>query len=215
MTISDFGYIALGIGLTVWITVAAMALGMIAAIPITMIAQSSWRPARVAIGLFIDVIRSIPHLVWIFIIYFGVPAFGVRFDSLTAAIIALGVISGAVISEIYRSALSGIGVGQREAGRALGFTRREIAVFILVPQMARVGSPTLATYMIALLKDSALASTIGVMEMTFRAGAIAERTAHGLPAFIFLGALYLVLSLPLALASRRVDARLRSRFAIS
>jgi polar amino acid transport system permease protein len=88
-------------------------------------------------------------------------------------------------------------------------------VRIIAPQVVRTVSPSMATYGIGLLKDSALASTIGVVEMTFRANQVAQNTGQGLTAFAFVGVIYLLLSAPVGIWTRRFDARLREKYLVA
>jgi ABC-type amino acid transport system permease subunit len=143
------------------------------------------------------------------------PSSGITLNPLPAAIIGLGVIAAAYLSEIYRAGLLAVSRGQWEAGRALGFGEWDLLTRIVGPQAIRVVCPPAATYAIGLLKDSAVASVIGVAEVTFRANAEITKSGHALTVFFAAAVMYIVLSLPLAFVSRHVDRRLRARFAMA
>lgn len=213
--IDSLRYIALGITATLVITCASFLLGSVLGIPLAALRRSRFAILRGAARAYVEVVRSVPPLVWLFLIFFGLPQAGINLSPLAAAILAFSFIASSYLSEIYRGGLAALGRGQWEASAAVGLSHLDTARWIVVPQVFRVVGPTMATYGIGLLKDSALASTIGVVELTFRAGAEAQRTGRGLTVFLTVGALYLLLSLPLALVSRRVDSRLQARFSIA
>jgi ABC-type amino acid transport system permease subunit len=152
--------------------------------------------------------------VWLFSAFFGVTQIGVVLDATTSAILTLGVLAVANMAEIYRGGLAAIKSGQWEASSALGLSRFDTGRDVIFPQLFRAVSPTMATYIVGLLKDSALASTIGVAEVTFQAGLQTQAYGNGLTFFAFAGLIYLVLSLPLGLLSRLVHARLTRRYAV-
>lgn len=208
------GYIAIGVGGTVVITTLAFTIGAVLGIPLAWSRRSRFLVLRATAGAIVEVFRAVPNLVWLFLVFFGLPQLGIRLDPWTAAILALGVTSSAYLAEIYRGGFAAIGTGQWLAADALGLDAWSRNRYIVVPQLFRVVGPTMATYAISLLKESALASTIGVMELTFRGGLVTQRTGDGLTTFLVVGVFYLLLSLPLAFFSRRVDSRLRARFSV-
>jgi polar amino acid transport system permease protein len=209
------GEVLPGVGYTVLVTAAAFAIGAALGVPLVLMRRSRPAVVRGATRLAIDVIRSVPPIAWLFLIFFGLPSVEVTFAPLTAAILGLGLISAAYMAEIYRGGLMSISPGQWEAGRALGFGERDLLLRVVAPQAARAAGPPAATYAIGLLKDSAIVSTIGVVELTFRANAATEQGGNGLDLFLAAGVIYLILSLPLAVVSRHVDRRLRARFSLA
>lgn len=211
-TLSEVGP---GVVNTVILTVVAFAIGAIAAVPITVLSRSSFAPLRGIVRAFVQLVRAVPVLLWLFIVFFGLPQYGVRPTPMGAAIVTLGVVSAVYISEIYRGGLAAIDRGQVEASLAVGLGKLDTAFRIIGPQMFRVVLPPVATYMIGLLKDSALASTIGVVEITYRANTLTQVTGKGLSVYFVTGVIYLALSLPLAIVSRRVDSRLRAKLSMA
>jgi polar amino acid transport system permease protein len=204
-----------GIKNTVLVTLAAFAIGAVGGVPVALCRRSRFAIVRGVARVFIDVVRSIPPITWLFIVFYGLPSAGVTFGSLLAAVVGLGLVSAAYIAEIYRAGLLAVSSGQWEAGRALGLRESDVMGRVVAPQAARVVGPPAATYAIGLLKDSAVASTIGVAEVTFRANAETVNTGHGLGFFTAAALVYIVLSLPLAVVSRHVDRRLRARFSMA
>lgn len=203
-----------GLPLTLVVTAVAFAIGLVLGVPIVLGLRSPILPLRLATRLLVDLIRGVPTIVWLFLLYFGVSIGTFRFDSLTAAVVGLGIISGAYLAEIYRGAFQTLASGQNEAAQALGFGRGTTFVRILAPQAVRTALPSLTSYLLALVKDSSIASTIGVAEIVFAATTFARQNPEsaGLAPFFLAAAVYLVVSIPLAVVARRLDTRLRSSF---
>jgi polar amino acid transport system permease protein len=164
-------------------------------------------------ALLILTFRAVPPIVWLFLIFFGVGAELIQVNPFEAAAIGLGLITGANLGEIFRGSLAAIHHGQWEAARALSLPRSSRFLDVIGPQLLRVALPSVATYSIGLLKDTAIASVIGVPEITFQASHVSQRTFIGLEVFAVAGVLYILLSMPIAWLTRRVDRRLRMRVA--
>jgi polar amino acid transport system permease protein len=207
--------IARGVGLTLYVTGASLVIGGVIGLLLVGAARSPFAIVRGIATLYINVVRVIPPITWLFLIYFGLPQFALRLSTIQAAIIGFSVIASAFMAEIYRSGLLSIPEGQREAAHALGLSTVTTVRHIITPQAFRVALPAIATYGIGLLKDSALASTIGVREITYYAQQSAKQTHEGLLSFIVAGALYIVISLVVALVSRQVDLRLRKKIGVA
>jgi polar amino acid transport system permease protein len=207
--------IARGVGLTLYVTGASLVIGGVIGLLLVGAARSPFAIVRGIATLYINVVRVIPPITWLFLIYFGLPQFALRLSTIQAAIIGFSVIASAFMAEIYRSGLLSIPDGQREAAHALGLSTVTTVRHIITPQAFRVALPAIATYGIGLLKDSALASTIGVREITYYAQQSAKQTHEGLLSFLVAGALYIVISLVVALVSRQVDLRLRKKIGVA
>ncbi|MEV7135901.1 amino acid ABC transporter permease [Arthrobacter sp. NPDC093128] len=207
--------IARGVGLTLYVTGASLVIGGVIGLVLIGAARSPFAIVRGIALLYINVVRVIPPITWLFLIYFGLPQFALRLSTIQAAIIGFSIIASAFMAEIYRSGLLSIPEGQREAAHALGLSAVTTVRHIITPQAFRVALPAIATYGIGLLKDSALASTIGVREITYYAQQSAKQTHEGLLSFIVAGALYIVISLVVALVSRQVDLGLRKKIGVA
>lgn len=207
--------IAQGIGLTLYVTGASLLCGGIIGLVLVGAVRSPIAVIRGVAGLYINIVRVIPPITWLFLIYFGLPQYALRLTTIQAAIIGFSIIASAFMAEIYRSGLLSIPDGQREAAHALGLSAVTTVGHIITPQAFRVALPAIATYGIGLLKDSALASTIGVHEITYYAQLGAKQTHQGLLAFVVAGVLYIVISLVVALVSRRVDLTLRRKIGVA
>lgn len=204
-----------GVGTTVTITAASFLVGAVLAAPLVVLRRSprAWlrRPTQ---GL-VEVIRAVPPLVWLFIVYYGVGSGAIKLTTLQAAIIGLGLISAAYLTEIYRAGLDGLPKGQWDAVTALSLPRLAAARTVVLPQAILTIIPPAATFLIGLLKDSAVASVIGAQDITFFARQQTQADLNGLGNFALAGALYILLSIPVAIVSRELDRRLTRRMALT
>jgi ABC-type amino acid transport system permease subunit len=128
-------------------------------------------------------------------------------------VLTLGGVSAAYLAETYRSAVAAVDRGQREASRALAMPRRAAFAAVIAPQAARIALPTVTTFALTLLKDSSIPSVIGVTEIAFLTVEQSRSTGQGLPAYGVAVALYVLISVPVALLSRYLDHRLRTKVA--
>lgn len=212
--IDTFITIATGLRTTLVLTVSAFLFGAVIAIPITGARTSRFGALRVLAGSYIEIARGIPPIVWLFILFFGLNQFGIQIESMTAAIVGLGIVSGGYIAEIYRAGLKAIPPGQHEAAQALALPHRAAFVWVTVPQAIVTVTPLALAFFIGLLKDSAVASIIGVQDITAMAVALSKRSFEGFTIFLIAGVVYLVISLPIAAFGRWLGHVLTERWAV-
>lgn len=168
---------------------------------------------------YIEFVRGVPILVLIFTISFALVPLIVRTIglpnsaiSLTArAIIALVLIYGAYIAEIFRAGIESIGRGQMEAGRSLGMTRRQTMQYVILPQAVRNILPAIGNDLIALLKDSSLISVLGVREITQVSRLSVSTTFRYEETYFILTLFYLSMTLLLSLILQWIQHRVRVR----
>lgn len=203
--------VLLGLPMTLLVTASAFAIGLVGGVPLMLGLRAKWTPLRLAVRFVVDLIRGIPPIVWLFLLYFGISFGGVRLNSLTAGIAGLGIIASAYLAEIYRGGFATLPRGQIEAAQALGLGRTTTFVRVLAPQAVRTSLPSITTYLLSLIKDSSIASTIGVADMVFAATMFARQnpTTAGIAPFFIAAAVYLIVSIPVAVFARRLDARMR------
>jgi polar amino acid transport system permease protein len=216
MTPDDWQIIAQGVVTTLTVTIAAFAIGAVFGLPVVALRLSPVASLRWIARAFIEVVRGVPLLIWIFLVFNGPiqfdPSLVSVFTPWRSAVAAMALVSAAYMAEIYRGSLTAIKKGQFEASHALGMTPRQAAISIIGPQMVRVAIPASATYAIGLLKDSSLASTIGVFEITYYANKLSTDTSSTAPFFVA-AIYYLVLTVPSVWGARRLDGVLRQRVA--
>ncbi len=164
------------------------------------------------IGLiYVEVFRGMPALVILFLIYFGLGGLGIewlKFTSYQAAVLGLGLQGGAVLGEVFRSGIEALHHGQMEAALSLGMTPATSMRWIILPQAARIVLPPVANYAIGLLKDTAICAIIAAPELMLRAKDIASSSFRPMHLFVLAAILYFIMSYPLSIAARRLEARL-------
>ena len=211
MTVDTAFYILAGLPVTIALTGLALLFGAVVGFPLMLAAQSAFTPLRLLTIGVISFVRSVPPILWLFLIFFGLGSGVVTLSAFSAAVVAFGLIAAVNMAEIYRGGMVAIHHGQYEAAIALNFSTYRLYRDILIPQMVRVSIPSAATYAIGLMKDSAIASTIGVAELAFRGNQISLQTYRGLEVYAVVGLLYILLSLPVAALSREAERPLRAK----
>ena len=195
---------------TLELTALALILGLVAA-AFAAAAKMS-RPAILrAIGtVYVSLFRGTPCLIQLFVLYFGGPQVGINLEPFAAGVIGLGLNIGAYMAESIRGALIAVDRGQTEAARTIGFSRFQTLRKVVLPQAARLMIRPLGVNTVALLKGSALVSTISVVELTYTAQRFIGSTYKPFEIFGVAALLYMVMVYAVA---RTVDL-LDKRFAI-
>ncbi len=207
------GPILSGIPLTILLTALGFTIGAAGGIPLALMRRSPVRVLRILSRAIIELLRGIPPIVWIFLIYFGIGNGVIKVEPVPAAIVAFGLISCAYLAEIYRGGLAAVHVGQWEAGSALGMTHRDQLSRVIGPQVLRFSIPAAATYAIGLLKDTSIAFTIGVQEILFFSDSQAKQSGDALTPYLIAAGAYILITVPCAWFARSMDRRLRLRMA--
>jgi polar amino acid transport system permease protein len=211
--LDDLSAVLVGIPFTLALTLAAFVFGAVLGLPLCAMRMSRNRFTSLLAMALILTFRAIPPIVWLFIIFFGIGFGYLQLDPFSSAAIGLGLITAANMAEIYRGSLSAIHIGQWEASTVLNLSARHRFVDVIGPQLARVALPSATTYVIGLLKDTAVASAIGVHEIAYEAYHLSQQTFRGLDIYAAAGLLYIVISLPIAWLARWTDTRLRAAVA--
>ncbi len=194
---------------TVWLSVAALALSTIIGVACALGQRSRVIAARYFCQIYVALIRGTPLLVQVLIFFYVVAdAFRVE-NRYLVGVLTLSVFSGAYIAEIMRAGIESVGRSQLESAMAIGLTRRQIYRYVILPQALRQTLPPLAGQFVSLIKDSSLLSIIGVSEFSLNAQEVNSYTFSTLESYLPLALGYLLLTLPLSLWTRRLEARLR------
>lgn len=154
-------------------------------------------------GWVVDIIRNLPLLLIIFFTYFALPELGLSLDVFWSAVAAMTIFEASMISEILRGGLKAVPKGQTEAGLVSGLTRIEVMRYVLLPQAARDTLPSVVSQLIALIKDTSLATIITLPELTHNAQIIyGQDTAYVIPMFAALAFFYFIICFALSLFSK-------------
>ncbi|AOJ17051.1 amino acid ABC transporter permease [Burkholderia vietnamiensis] len=159
----------------------------------------------------INLIRGLPIIVQLFYIYFVLPDMGVQLSAFQAGVIGLGIAYSAYQAENFRAGIEAIDHGQIEAAHAIGMRGPLIMRRVVLPQAFRIALPPYGNTLVMLLKDSSVASTITVAEITRAGQLIASSTFQNMTVYTLVALLYLVLSLPLMFGVNRLGKQLALR----
>lgn len=196
--------------ITVTLPLAAISfvLGLVIALGVALARMSLQRWLSAAARVYISLIRGTPLLVQLFIIFYALPQFGVKIDPLPAAVVAFSLNVGGYAAEIVRSAILSVPQGQWEAAQSLGLGHAATLRLIVLPQAARVAVPPLSNTLIALVKDTSLASTILVTELLRTAQIAAAPTFEFFALYGTAAVYYWVVCLALSAGQGRLERRL-------
>ncbi len=210
MSCGDTGWgdeIAYGFLITASLAICTLPVGLFLGFFIALAKQSEEKSLRLATNIYTTIFRGLPELLTLFIVYYGLQivaqqvmaAVGyegpVEINAFIAGMIALGVVFSAYCSEVLLSAFKAIPRGQYEAGDALGFHRGRTMRLIILPQLVRIALPGLGNLWMALLKDTALVSIIGLPDILRQTGVAARVTKHAFEFFSLACLLFLVLAM--------------------
>lgn len=171
---------------------------------------SSSKLVRFCVGSYVILVRGTPMLVQILFLFYVLPQFGLMVAPFWAASLAIGFNSSAYVSQIIRSGVGAVSKGQIEAAYTLGFTRMGTMVHIVFPQAFRMTLPALGNELITLVKDSSLASIIGVMELTKEASIIRSRTYDAFSILLAISIIYLLLTATLSFCVKHYEKKVKS-----
>ena len=151
--------------MTIPLTVLSFFFGLLLAMILALVQVADIRGLKQFARFYVWIFRGTPLMLQLFIIFFGLPSFGINFNGFTSAVVAFSLNLAAYNSEIIRSAIQAVPIGQSEAGYMIGLNYFQIMTRIVLPQAARVAFPPLFSSLIGLTKDTSLASTATVVEM--------------------------------------------------
>lgn len=200
-----------GVPATLLVALGGFFIGAFIGLPLVIMRRSRFFVLRAVAVCYIAIIRGIPPVVWLFIIFFGVGSGILQFSPNQAALIGMGAISSGYLAEIYRGGYLSLPIGQVEASTALGMKRIDMLRYVVSPQVLRVSIPPMATFFVSLLKDGSVASTIGVRDIMMYSSQEAQSSGGGFEPFLMAAALYIFLSIPVAIFARHMDTVMRGR----
>lgn len=196
-----------------WLTVAVSLASMVVSLLLGSLAaggeMSRWLPLRYLSRAYVVFIRGTPLIMQIYLFFYLVgTAWGVE-NRFWAGVIILSVFQGAYILEILRGSFNSIEASQLESARAVGFSPVQTLRFVIIPQMTARTLPALAGQFASVIKDSSLLSMISVTELTQTMREISAVNLNLVECYLFLGVLYLILTLPVVLVSNLLEKRFR------
>jgi glutamine transport system permease protein len=203
--------------ITIALSVGAIGLGSILGALVGWIRSlrvvKKFRPLWWLTSIYVDTIRGTPLLLQVYFVYYAVPVLtGIETSVFTAGIATLALFQGGYVSEAVRSGLEAIERTQWWAGQSLGMSYLQTLRYIIIPQAVRITIPPFIGICLGIIKDTSLVSTIGFIELSFRAKSIGARTLEVMPPWLFAAGLYFLMCYPISKFSQKIEARLRARY---
>ena len=190
---------------TVWLTAAAMAVGLVLAVAAGLAQVYGSVVVRLIARFYVWLFQGTPLLIQLIIIFVGLPQVGIRLNVVQSAIIGLGLNRGAYLAEVVRGGLLSVHHGQIEGARALGMTRTQVITKVVGPQAFRVIVPIVGNEVNGTLKYSSLAAVISMEELTRRAQIMMQVQLHVLEVLAAASVLYLILTTLWGLIQRQIE----------
>jgi polar amino acid transport system permease protein len=197
------------IGVTLSLTACSFALATVLALLLALGKLSRNRAVRAFCIAYIELVRGVPALAILFLLYFGLVPLGIVLKPFTAGFVGLGLSAAGYLAEVFRAGIEATHKGQREAALAVGMTSGAAFRWIVLPQALRVVLPPILNALISLLKDTSLCALISAPELMLRAKDLATSTFMPMHLYLLAGAIYLALAWPLSRLTRRLEARMR------
>ncbi|MFM9887995.1 MAG: amino acid ABC transporter permease [Burkholderiales bacterium] len=206
---SNLSFLMSGLGWTIALAVSAIVASVVIGLLVSLLSLSRNRWLRAANRVYVEVFRSIPMLVMVLWVFYGLPiVLGIKLDVFPAGIVALALCDSAFEAEIFRAGIQSIERGQHEASESLGMSFIDKMRFIILPQAIRRVLPPLGNQFVYMLKTSSLVSVIGLGELTRKANELVVTEYRPLEIYTFLILEYLVLILIVSWGVRRIERRM-------
>ena len=211
----DFSVVAFGLPIllrglvnTVLFCAIAIPAGLVLGTVVAVLRLSRRRIARLPAAAFVEIIRDTPFLVQAFLLFYGLPAFGIRLSAATAGVLVLSIHSGAYFAEAIRGAILSVPKGQLEAARALGMPYLRGMRRIVFPQMLGYLLPALTNQIIGAIKDSAVLSVITAPELSMAAQMVLGESFSPVETYAMVASLYWALIAAVSAGLMRLEKRL-------
>lgn len=199
-----------GLKMTMLIAVSGIFLGFVIGLLVGLARSGKNRVIYRIAGVYVAIIRGTPLMVQALYLYFAIPMMlDFELPALSAGIIAIGLNSGAYISEIVRGAIQSIDIGQHEAGECLGLGKFQIMTSIILPQALKIMLPSLCNQFIISVKDTSLLTVIGVAEMTHQATQAVSQTFRTVEIYTSLALMYFILNTILSFLLSKLERRMK------
>jgi cystine transport system permease protein len=199
--------VTLGLGM------CAFFFGCVLGLLVALARISPFAPLRWFAFTYVSVFRGTPLLIQILLIYFGLPTYGIVMGPIPSALLALSLFAAAYLSENFRSGIMAVDKGQWEAAWAMGMGYWKTLFRIVLPQATRIVLPPVGSRLIGLMKDTSLASTVTVVELTRVAEQMGATTFRYMEMFLIVGAIYWFINQVLTLLQTWLESRLSRRYA--
>ncbi|MCR8967539.1 amino acid ABC transporter permease [Streptococcus zalophi] len=190
LMIDNLGFVLTGLPYTLGIAGLSFVTGLTLGLFLALMRRSKSFFLQTLVQAYVSIMRGVPMIVVLFMLYFALPYFGIQLPALLCAYIGFSTVSSAYISEIFRSSIAAIDAGQWEAARALGLPQRIIVQKVILPQAIRVAIPPLGNVVVDMIKSSSLAAMITVPDIFQNARIVGGREWDYMSMYILVAFIY-------------------------
>jgi glutamine transport system permease protein len=208
---NSLGNLFMGLLQGLGMAVVSLLIGVVIGLILAFAYVSSSPILRRIAKTYVTVLRNIPLLVIIFIVYFGFPDAGIKLGKVSSFIFSLSIYAGAYMTEVFRAGLLAIPKGVIEAGQSIGLTKTQLRLNITLPIMFSLVLPAMGNYLISLFKDTSLAASITIHELTYNARKINVETFRVFEAWLTAAAFYVVACYVIASVLRAIERKVLIR----
>jgi polar amino acid transport system permease protein len=198
-----------GLGLTLALSAIAVVCALVGGLVVALMRMSRRRPVSLVASAYIEVGRNLPFMIIAFLIFYGLPRWGVQLPAFIVGAIALSLYASAYFAEIIRAAILSVPKGQMESARAVGMSRSQALRNVIFPQMMGYFLPPATNQAIMVVKESSILSTITVMELTMAGQIIQGYTYSPVEAFVTAAVLYWLICAAVARAGTKLEVALQ------
>ncbi len=197
-----------GLILSLELAVLSIGIGCIIGLALAILYVSGGRILRSLIAAYVEVIRNVPLILLVYLVFYGIPTvFDFAYSNTTSFVVTLSAYAGAYLVEVFRAGLDAVPRGLIDAGKAIGLTPFQRLVHVRLPTMLRIALPALSNTFVSLFKDTSVASVIAVPELTYGAQWINFNTFRIMEVYLVVTGLYLVTGYAILSGLRALERR--------
>lgn len=199
---------------TVGSTLVAFVVAALVGLVLAVLLQTKIKWLRKILLILVDLIRSTPLLVQLYVIYYVLPNYGLLLTPFVTGVIGLGIHYSTYLSEVYRSGIDAIPKGQWEAADCLGLTKLQTWVKIVIPEAIPPILPVIGNYLITMFKETPILSAISLIEILQEAKILGSRSFRYIEGFTIVGVLFMVVSLVASFIVVRVTSIVTRKYSM-
>jgi len=197
-----------GLILSLELAILSIGIGCIIGLALAVLYVSGGRIIRSLIAAYVEVIRNVPLILLVYLVFYGIPTVvDFAYSNTTSFVVTLSAYAGAYLVEVFRAGLDAVPRGLIDAGKAIGLTPFQRLVHVRLPTMLRIALPALSNTFVSLFKDTSVASVIAVPELTYGAQWINFNTFRIMEVYLVVTGLYLVTGYAILIGLRALERR--------
>jgi polar amino acid transport system permease protein len=197
-----------GLILSLELAVLSIGIGCIIGLTLAVIYVSGGRVTRALIAAYVEVIRNVPLILLVYLVFYGLPTVvDITYSNTTSFVVTLSAYAGAYLVEVFRAGLDAVPRGLIDAGKAIGLTPYQRLVYVRLPTMLRIALPALSNTFVSLFKDTSVAAVIAVPELLYGAQWINFNTFRIMEVYLVVTGLYLVTGYAILIGLRALERR--------